>query len=55
MFGSRFEICYQFLPDHKFIKYEGLELVPTLFNCGGFFTTFDLKSDYHHVDIHEDD
>ena len=33
----------QFLPDHKF-KYKGLELVPTLFNCGNFFTTCDLKS-----------
>ena len=43
----------QFLPDRKF-KYEGLELVPSLFNCGDFFTTFDLKSGYHHVDIHED-
>lgn len=43
----------QFLPDCKF-KYEGLELVPTLFNCGNYFTTFDLKSGYHHVDIHED-
>ena len=43
----------QFLPDRKF-KYEGLELVPSLFNNGDFFTTFDLKSGYHHVDIHED-
>jgi hypothetical protein len=43
----------QFLPDRKF-KYEGLELVPTLFQIGDFFTTFDLKSGYHHVDIHED-
>jgi hypothetical protein len=29
----------QFLTDRKF-KYEGLELVPTLFSCGDFFTTF---------------
>ena len=43
----------QFLPDRKF-KYEGLDLIPTLFNRGDFFTTFDLKSGYHHVDIHED-
>ena len=43
----------QFLPDWKF-KYEGLELVPTLLQSGDFFTTFDLKSGYHHVDIHED-
>ena len=44
---------HHFLPDCKF-KYKGLELVPTLFNSGDFFTTFDLKSGYHHVDIHED-
>ena len=44
----------QFLPDGKF-KYEGLELIPNLFNSGDFSsTTFDLKSGYHHVDIHED-
>ena len=43
----------QFLPERKF-KYEGLELIPTLFESGDFFTTFDLKSGYHHVDLHED-
>ena len=43
----------QFLPNRKF-KYEGLELIPSLFNCGDYFTTFDLKSGYHHMDIHED-
>ena len=43
----------QFLPNRKF-KYEGLELVPSLFSRGDFFTTFDLKSGYHHVDMHED-
>ena len=43
----------QFLPDRKF-KYKGLELVSSLFNNGDFFTTFDLKSGYHHMDIHED-
>ena len=43
----------QFLPDHKF-KYEGLSLVPSLFQSGDFFSTFDLKSGYHHVDIHQD-
>ena len=42
----------QFLPDHK-LKYDGLNLVPLLFQHGDFFTTFDLKSGYHHVDIHE--
>ena len=43
----------QFLPDRKF-KYEGLSLVPSLFCRGDFFATFDLKSGYHHIDIHED-
>lgn len=43
----------QFLPERKF-KYEGLNLVPSLFSSGDFFTTFDLKSGYHHVDIHQD-
>lgn len=43
----------QFLPDRKF-KYEGLSLVPSLFCRGDFFATFDLKSGYHHIDIHKD-
>ena len=43
----------QFLPERKF-KYEGLNLIPLLFSSGDFFTTFDLKSGYHHVDIHQD-
>ena len=43
----------QFLPIQKF-KYEGLNLVPQLFQKEDFFFTFDLKSGYHHVDIHED-
>ena len=30
-----------------------LELIPNMFSSGDFFTTFDLKSGYHHVDIHE--
>ena len=43
----------QFLPDRKF-KYEGLNLIPSLFQQGDYFTVFDLKSGYHHVDIHEE-
>ena len=43
----------QFLPDRKF-KYEGLNLIPALFQQGEYFTVFDLKSGYHHVDIHEE-
>ena len=41
----------QFLPEWKF-KYEGLNLVPQMFRNREFFFTFDLKSGYHHVDIH---
>ena len=43
----------QFLPEQKF-KYEGLNLVPQMFEKGDHFFTFDLKSGYHHVDIHAD-
>lgn len=43
----------QFLPERKF-KYEGLNLVPLIFKQGEFFFTFDLKSEYYHVDIHPD-
>lgn len=43
----------QFLPERKF-KYEGLGLVPQMFSKGEYFFTFDLKSGYHHVDIHPD-
>ena len=41
----------QYLPVQKF-KYEGLNLVPQLFRKEDFFFTFDLKSGYHHIDIH---
>ena len=43
----------QFILMSKF-KYEGLNVVPQLFSKGDFFITFDLKSGYHHVDIHDD-
>ena len=43
----------QFLPERKF-KYEGLNLVPSLFQKDDFFTNFDLKSGYHHVDVHQE-
>ena len=43
----------QYLHLTKF-KYEGLNLVPVLFQKGDHMITFDLKSGYHHVDIHED-
>ena len=40
----------QFLPELKF-KYEGLSLVPQMFEKGDHFFNFDLKSGYHHVCI----
>ena len=43
----------QYLHLSKF-KYEGLNLIPSLFQAGYFVITFDLKSGYHHVDIHKD-
>ena len=43
----------QFILLTKF-KYEGLYVIPQIFSKGDYFFTFDLKSGYHHVDIHED-
>ena len=43
----------QFILLTKF-KYEGLNVIPQIFSKGDYFFTFDLKSGYHHVDIHED-
>ena len=40
-----------YLPKQKF-KYEGLSLIPDMCAGGDYFITFDLKSGYHHVDIH---
>ena len=48
-----FRYINQFLQVQKF-KYEGLELVPQMFCKGDFFFTFDLKSGYYHVNVHED-
>ena len=43
----------QFILLTKF-KYEGLNIIPQLFCKGDYFITFDLKSGYHHVDVHKD-
>lgn len=43
----------QFLP-HKKFKYEGLNLIPSLFHQGDYLSVFDLKSGYHHLDIHDE-
>ena len=42
----------QFLLKEKF-KYEDLRAAMLLFKKGDYLFTFDLKSGYHHVDIHE--
>ena len=49
------DLCYvnQFLNQYKF-KYEGLDLISSLFRKGDFVFTFDLRSGYHHIDIHEE-
>ena len=36
------------------LKYENLKVISEIFDKGDFFITFDLKSGYHHVPIHED-
>ena len=41
----------QYLHLTKF-KYEGLNLIPMLFSKGDYVFSFDLKSGYHHVNIH---
>ena len=33
-------------------KYEGINLIPDMCSRGDYFVTFDLRSGYHHVDIH---
>lgn len=43
----------QYLNQYKF-KYEGLNVVASLFHQGDYMFTFDLKSGYHHVDINVD-
>ena len=52
---KRLDLRYvnQFILLTKF-KYEGLNIIPQLFSKGDYFFTFELKSGYHHVDIHED-
>ena len=36
-------------------RYENLKTLMKIFEKGFFFATFDLKSGYHHIAIHEDD
>ena len=43
----------QYLVQQKF-KYEGLNVIPSLFQQGDYMITFDLKSGYHHVDINKE-
>ena len=48
------DLCYpnQFLYKEMF-KYEDLRTALLLFKKGDYLFSFDLKSGYHHVDIHE--
>ena len=40
---------------HKFrFRYEGLDIAAQLLEKGCWMTTFDLKSGYHHIEIHPD-
>ena len=41
-----------YLLKEKF-KYEDLRLAMLMFQKGDYLFSFDLKSGYHHVDIHE--
>lgn len=41
----------KYIKHHKF-KYEDLRTFAEMFSEGDYFTTFDLKSGYHHIDIH---
>ena len=43
----------KFLQKCKF-KYEGIDIAAQMLDKGDFFIIFDLKSGYHHVDIHPD-
>ena len=47
-------LCYlnQFLLKEKF-KYEDLRVAMLMFEPDDYMFTFDLKSGYHHVDIHK--
>ena len=38
----------------KPFKYEDLKVVAEIFSQGDFFIKYDLKSGYHHIDIHEE-
>ena len=42
-----------FLLKERF-KYEDIKVAISLFTTGNYVFTFDLKSGYHHVDIHQD-
>ena len=43
----------RFLWKKKF-KYEDMRIALTYFDKGHYINTFDLKSGYHHIDIHKD-
>ena len=41
-----------YLREHKF-RYENLKTLEKIFEKGFYFATFDLKSGYHHIKIHD--
>ena len=48
-------LCYlnQYLLKKKF-KYEDIRVALLMFQSGDFMCSFDLKSGYHHIDIHSE-
>ena len=54
---QRLVIDLRYVNQYQFqckFKYEGLNVITSLFHQGDYMIAFDLKSGYHHVDIHED-
>ena len=41
--------------EHTQVKYEALDAVRELLPNQGYMGTFDMKSGYHHIHMHEDD
>ena len=48
-----FRYINNFLIKHR-VKYEDWKIALSFFQKGSFMTTFDLKSSYHHIEIHPD-
>lgn len=46
-------LCQPFSLERK-LKYDDMHIALTYFDKGHYINTFDLKSGYHHIDIHKD-